>query len=219
MGPVLQEYGPLGLFRNQETMSSDPGKLLDQARKEGAPAFGKLLQSYRPYLELLARIELGRRLQTKVDPADVVQETFLDAHKSFENFRGAGPSEFAAWLREILAARLAKTVRHFVGTQGRDVRRERDMPFDLDHSSKLLDRGLQSLQSTPSQQAAKRESEFLLAKALAELPEDYREVILLRHFEELSFSDTAARLRRSEDSVQKLWIRALARLKQIVPLQ
>lgn len=200
-------------------MTSNPGELLEQARKQGAPAYGRLLESYRSYLELLARIELGRRLQTKVDPADVVQETFLEAHKSFESFRGEGPSEFAAWLRGILAARLAKTIRHYVGTQGRDVRRERDLAFDLDQSSRLLDCGLQSLHSTPSQHAVRRESELLLAKALSELPDDYREIILLRHFEELSFTDAASRMGRTEDSVQKLWIRALARLKQLVPRQ
>jgi RNA polymerase sigma-70 factor, ECF subfamily len=68
--------------------------------------------------------------------------------------------------------------------------------------------------STPSQVAAKRESSLLLADALEALPDDYRQAIFLRHFEGLSFADVAASMARSVDSVEKLWVRALARLRR-----
>lgn len=197
-------------------MSVDGATLLERARSGETAARGSLLESYRSYLELLARIELGRRLQTKVDPSDVVQETFLEAHRNFDHFRGTEPPEFIGWLKVILAARISNTVRHFVGTQGRDVRREREWEIDLDQSSRALDRGVIALQSTPSQQMARRELGVALADALAQLPEDYREVIVLRHFEELPFPDVAIRMERSVDSVQKLWVRSLARLRQLV---
>lgn len=197
-------------------MSNDSVELLEQARRGGEAERGRLLESYRHYLALLARVELGRRLQTKVDASDVVQETFLEAHRNFESFRGTGRPEFAAWLRSILAARLAKTVRRFAGTQGRDLRLERDFSIDLDQSSRALDRGLFALHSSPSQQAVRREADLQLAEALAALPGEYREVIVLRHFEELTFPDTALRMGKTVDSVQKLWIRALARLRQLV---
>lgn len=197
-------------------MSADPASLLQLAQQGDEAARGGLLDGFRTYLELLARIELSRRLQTKVDPADVVQETFLEAHRNFANFRGGSEAEFVGWLRTILAARISNLVRHFVGTQGRDIRRERALQVDLDQSSRALDRGLVALHSTPSQQLARRELGVMLADALARLPEEYREVIVLRHFEELPFPDVAIRMERTVDSVQKLWVRALARLRQSV---
>lgn len=197
-------------------MPIDRNPLLQQARAGDDAARGALLEGYRTYLELLARIEVGRRMQTKVDPGDIVQETFLEAHRNFGLFRGNSDGEFVAWLKGILATRIATLVRHFVGTQGRDIRRERDLEVDLDQSSRALDRGLVALQSTPSQQLVRRELGVMLADALARLPDEYREIIVLRHFEELPFPEAALRMNRSVDSVQKLWVRGLARLKQLV---
>ena len=197
-------------------MPSDAANLLERARGGEEAVRGRLLEGYRSYLELLARIELGRRLRTKVDAGDLVQETFLEAHRNFRLFRGRTEAEFVGWLRGILAARLADLVRHYLGTQGRDLRRERGLEIDLDQSSRAFDRGLVALQSTPSQQVARRELRLFFAAALASLPDEYREVIVLRHFEELSFADVAGRMNRTVDSVQKLWVRGLARLRQSI---
>jgi RNA polymerase sigma-70 factor (ECF subfamily) len=197
-------------------MTVDPGELLLQARQGTEAARGVLLETYRTYLALLARVEIGRRLQGKIDTSDVVQETFLEAHRNFGKFRGSGEAEFIAWLRGILAARIANYVRHYIGTQGRDVRREEGLEVNLDQSSRALDRGLIALQGTPSQQVVQREQGVLIAEALARLPEDYRDVIVLRHLEELTFPEIAGRMNRSVDSVQKLWVRGLAQLRQLV---
>jgi RNA polymerase sigma-70 factor (ECF subfamily) len=197
-------------------MSSEADELLSQAQRGSDSAQGALLDKYRTYLQLLARVDLGRRLQTKVDASDVVQDTFLEAHRNFGNFRGGSEAEFVGWLRSILAARIANLVRHYFGTQGRDLRREQGLNIDLDHSSQMIDRGLFALQSTPSQHVAQREQGLVLAEALARLPADYREIVVLRHFEELSFPEAARRMERSEDSVQKLWVRALASLRLIM---
>jgi RNA polymerase sigma-70 factor (ECF subfamily) len=195
-------------------MPVEASELLIQAQGGSDVARGDLLERYRTYLELLARVELGRRLQTKVDAADVVQETFLEAHRNFGLFRGRSEPEFVAWLREILAGRICNLLRHYLGTQGRDLRREQAWNVDLDHSSRAIDRGFFALQSTPSQHVAQREQGVLVAEALGRLPVDYREVVVLRHFEELTFPEVARRMERTVDSVQKLWVRALAMLKQ-----
>ena len=79
----------------------------------------------------------------------------------------------------------------------------------MDESSRSLDGGFGLVQSTPSQQAARREQAVLLAEALARLPEDYREVIILRHLEGLTFPEVAERMGRTVDSVKKLWARGL----------
>jgi RNA polymerase sigma-70 factor (ECF subfamily) len=169
---------------------------------------------YRNYLELLARLQIGRRLQAKVDGADLVQETFLAAHANFARFRGTSEEELAGWLRQILASRLAKLVRRYYGTQGRDVRLEQRLGAELDQSSRQLAEGLAASGSTPSQRAARREQAVLLADALRQLPDDYREVLVLHHLEGLSLPEVARRLGRTADSVRNVWLRALARLRR-----
>jgi RNA polymerase sigma-70 factor (ECF subfamily) len=177
-------------------------------------ALGKLLELYRGYLSLLARLQIGRRLQGKVDAADLVQDTFLEAHRHFGKFRGSVEAELVSWLRQILAGLLANLVRRYCGTQRRDVRLERELVGELDRSSALLDGALAAPHSTPSQRAQRREQAVLLADALARLPDDYREVIVLHHLEGLTFAEVAERMERSVDSVKNLWARALAQLRR-----
>jgi RNA polymerase sigma-70 factor (ECF subfamily) len=189
--------------------------LIAQARAEGASR-GMLLERYRPYLTLLARVQIGRRIQGKVDADDLVQETFLRAHREFDGFRGQGEPELAAWLRRILATTLAMLLRHYLGTKQRDLSMEQQLARDLDHSSWALEAGLAAPNSTPSQQASRREQAVLLAAALDRLPDDYREAIVLRHLEQLPFPEVAQRMGRSLDSVKKLWVRGLAALRRLL---
>jgi RNA polymerase sigma-70 factor, ECF subfamily len=191
----------------------DATELIRLARGGTDDALGQLLARYGNYLGLLARVQVGRRLQGKVDPADLVQETFLEAHRHFPGFRGQSEPEVAAWLRQIMAGVLSNQLRRYLGTQGRDIRLERELAGELDRSSHALDRGLADPGPTPSKLAAGRERAVLLADALGRLPADYREVIVLRNLEELPFGEVARRMDRSEDAVQKLWVRALARLR------
>ncbi|MCZ2342739.1 MAG: sigma-70 family RNA polymerase sigma factor [Bacteroidales bacterium] len=192
----------------------DRDHLLAQARTGDLAALGDLLELYRPYLTLLARLEIGRRLQGKADSADVVQEAFLEAARHFPAFRGDSEPELAAWLRQILATSLARLVRRYLGTQARDVRLERQLAEDLDRSSAAVPVGLVAPQSSPSQRASRREQAVILAEALDRIPADYREVLVLRHLEGLTFPAIADRMGRSVDSVEKLWVRALPKLRQ-----
>lgn len=188
--------------------------LLAQAKTGSEASRGELFEHYRGYLDLISSVELGRRLKTKVDPSDIVQETFLEAHRSFDSFRGESEGEFTAWLRTILGRRVAHLVRRYLRNQGRDVRREQTLDLTLDASSRAVEHGLNAIQPSPSKGASQREESVLLANALARLPPDYREVVVLRHFEGLAFVEVGERMGRSLDSVQKLWIRALGRLRQ-----
>jgi RNA polymerase sigma-70 factor (ECF subfamily) len=192
----------------------EPEALLRSARAGDGAAVGRLLELYRNYLALLARLQIGRRLR-KVDDSDLVQETFLKAHRDFGEFRGDTEGEFVAWLRRILAWTLANHVRHYLGTRRRDVRLERDLAGELEQSSQALGGQLLAApHSSPSERAARREQAVLLADALARLPADYREVIVLRHLEGLPFPDVAGRMGRSTEAVKKLWARAVAALRQ-----
>lgn len=194
------------------TAQPNPDALLSLARQGEPKALGELLSLYRDYLKLLARLQIDRRLQRKADASDLVQDVFLCAHRAFPQFRGTTESELLAWLREILATSLAKVFRHYRGTQRRRIDAERELRLELAASSQALDVGLVS-KATPSQQAMQRETGVLLANALARLPSDYREAVVLRQLEGLSFSEVAERMERSVDSVRKLWVRALAQLR------
>jgi RNA polymerase sigma-70 factor (ECF subfamily) len=196
------------------SLGPDPEQLLRLVRAGSSAALGELLELYRDYLALLVRLQIGRRLQGKVDPLDVVQDTFLSAHRNFAQFRGTTEAELVGWLRQILASRMADLLRRFHGAQRRDVRLERELAVELDESSRVMDKGFVAPGSTPSHQAARREQAVLLAEALGRLPEDYREVIVLHHLEDLSFPEVARRMGRTVNSVKNLWIRALTRLRR-----
>lgn len=202
-----------GTQNRGEELSTTLAHVLQEVREGRTDRLGDLLDGCRNYLTILARVEIGRRLQGKLDAADLVQETFLEAHRGIGRFRGTSQAQFLYWLRQILAAKVANLVRHYLGTQSRDVRLEQDLVVHLDNSSRLLDGGLALSQTSPSQQVVQREQGLLLADALARLPEDYRDVLVLRHFEGLTFPQVAQRMNRTVDSVDKLWVRALAQLR------
>ena len=195
---------------------SAPEALLLQARKGAPAALGQLLERYRNYLLLLSRVQIGRQLHQKADPSDLVQETFVEAVKYFPTFQGTCEQEVTCWLRRILAARLANLIRHYCGTQKRDVRLEQRLNEELDASSLALDQNLLARQNSPSQESSRREQAVLLANALAQLSPEHREVIVLSHLEGLSFPAIALQMNRTVASVKGLWARALGKLKQAV---
>jgi RNA polymerase sigma-70 factor (ECF subfamily) len=171
---------------------------------------------YRHYVRLLAEMGIDDRFKAKVDASDLVQETFLDAHRDFGNFRGTTERELMAWLKQILAGNLADHVTRRYGAQKRDIQLERSLHQQLDRSSLATDRGLVLTGATPSQSAARREQAVVLADALGRLPKDYREVLVLRHIKRLKFPDVARRMGRSVGSTQQLWARAVAKLRRII---
>lgn len=198
------------------TSASEPGPqaLLGLARRGDSEALGRLLEAYRPYLTLLARVQIGRRLRGKADASDVVQDAFLGVHRDFGQFRGESEREFLAWLRQVLASVLANFIRHYQGTKRRDMRLERQLAEELEESSQALERALVAPHSGPDRQAERREQAVLLAEALNQLGDDDRELLVLRHLEGLTFPEVAKRMGRTLDSVNKRWPRALVRLRQ-----
>jgi RNA polymerase sigma-70 factor (ECF subfamily) len=189
-------------------------ELLRRARAGDDDALGRLLESYRGYQALLARTQLGRGLHGKVEPSDLVQEAFLEAHRDFGQFQGQTEGELLAWLRRVLATGLADQVRRFRGTRRRDLRLEMRLAADIDRSSQALERGLVAPGSSPSARAERREDARRLADALERLPADYRDVLLLRHFQGLSFPEIARRLDKTLDAVKNVWLRGLGRLRR-----
>ena len=178
-----------------------------------SPAVAEL-ERYRSWLGLLARLQVEPRFRAKFDPSDIVQQTLLEAVRDWPKFRGRSEAELAAWLRQILAHVLLHEVRHFAGAQRRDVGREISLDQALAESSRQLGAALQAPGSSPSEAASRHELELQLADALACLPADYAEIILLRNVEGLSHEQAAERMGRGVGAVRMLWVRALARLKE-----
>lgn len=199
-------------------MTTDPDQRIAAARLRADEELGPLLDLYRGYLGLLARMEVGPKLQRKVDPSDLVQETLLDAHRQFPRFEGTTEAQFLAWLRRILAGKAANTVRHYLGTQGRNIQQELEgqLSESFDRMSGHLSQLAVATSGSPSQHVLKREQSVMIADALQELSDDYRQVIVLRHWDELTFPEIAERMNRTVDSVEKLWLRAVSKLRQTV---
>jgi RNA polymerase sigma-70 factor (ECF subfamily) len=176
------------------------------------------LERYRSWLALLARLQVEPRFRAKFDSSDIVQQTLLEAVRAWPQFRGGTESELAAWLRRILAHVLHHEMRRFAGAQRRDIDREVSLERALAESSRRLGAALEAPGSSPSQHASRHELELRLADALARLPADYAEVILLRNVEGLPHQEIARRMGRGIGAVRMLWVRALARLRQELDL-
>jgi RNA polymerase sigma-70 factor (ECF subfamily) len=188
---------------------------LSAARAGDPDAADRLFARVRPWLQVLARTQLGRHLQAKSDPSDVVQVALLEAVRALDQFRGGTETEFMAWLRQVLANAIRHEARRYAGTAARDVAREESLDEQLEESSARLGAGLVAEGSSPSAGAERAEARLELAALLARLPEEYRDVIVLRNLEGLSHEEVAERMGRSVSAVRMLWVRALARLRAL----
>ena len=183
--------------------------MTDEQRRD----VGQDLERYRPLLRLLAQIHLDPRLQAKLDPSDVVQETLGQAYACLADFRGHSAAELEAWLRTILTRKLLHAVRRYLGQQNRDVRRERSLDPQVGRSSGRPSGGLAAEQSSPSERAMHGEEALRLARALERLPPAQREALVLQHWHNLSLAEIGTRLGRSTSAVAGLIKRGLRALR------
>jgi RNA polymerase sigma-70 factor (ECF subfamily) len=174
---------------------------------------GQSLERYRDYLLLLARIQLARSLQAKLDPSDLVQQTLLKAHRNRGQFRGRTEAELVAWLRAILARHLADVARKFGPRAGV---RERSLEAALEQSSARLEAWLAAGDTSPSRKAERQEQLLRMAEGLAALPDDQRVALELRHLRGLAVAEVAREMGRSPAAVGSLLFRGLKALREFL---
>jgi RNA polymerase sigma-70 factor, ECF subfamily len=188
----------------------DPEFLLAMVRIGDAAALRCLLERYRNYMRLLVRLQKIRRVRCKRDVESILEEIRLEIHRKTGLFRGVTEREFLSWLRRVIGEVLASQARYDSGERCRNPRFERALIDELDRSSVVLNK---SFVANGSSSGRHRNQAVLLADALHELPDDHREVIILRQLEGLRFPDVACRLGQTEESVKSAWVQALARLR------
>jgi RNA polymerase sigma-70 factor (ECF subfamily) len=147
-------------------------------QESSAPALQ--LERFRSYLRLVAKMGIAGELRGKVDASDVVQQTFLEAHRAQDDFKGTDTAQQAAWLKQILARNLLDA-RRALRRDKRDIARERSLDATIGESSGRMEDWLLQAQTSPSGIVAREERVLLLAEALAALPEDEQEALLLRY--------------------------------------
>jgi RNA polymerase sigma-70 factor (ECF subfamily) len=177
------------------------------------------LGSYRPALLLQARqlyLRLDPRLRPRFDASDVVQDAFVRAQANRESFRGTTEAELIAWLREILANALLDRIDH-ERAQKRDPALERSVQGMLAESSACVDAYLaDGAQESASQVAERRELRLRVIAAIEQLPEDQRDVVILRNLMGQPLAEIEKQLGRTHGSVTGLLLRGQHRLRELL---
>lgn len=187
-------------------------ELLHRARDGDHEATNELFETCRAYVGFLARSHVESWIQAKVDSSDLIQQTLMEAHQAFPNFNGQTEGEWIAWLKQILKHNATDFVRRF-GAAKRRATLEVAISTGNDSTYFRAAPELSSHGESPSQMMVRREQEILISEALATLPENYQEVIVLRNLQRLPFDEIAERMGRSRPATQMLWMRALKKLQ------
>jgi RNA polymerase sigma-70 factor (ECF subfamily) len=194
-----------------------PDDALARLRSGGLKALAELFTEHRDRLERMVRFRMDRRVSSRVDVADVLQEAYLDAAKRVEAYLARPEAPFFVWLRGIAANTLADIHRRHLGAELRDAARDQSLYAKApEASSELLAAQLAGHLTSPSQAAIRDEAAAKVEAALREMDEIDREVLALRHFEQLSNNEVAEVLGLSKTAASNRYVRALGRLKDIL---
>ena len=200
---------------------TDADKLIGLAAAGDSAALGALFAHYRERLKTMVRLRLDRRLQGRVDASDVLQEAFIEAAQRLPEYARAAPAQrmpLFLWLRFLTGQRMLIVHRRHLGARMRSAKEEvslyrRAMPeaTTVSLAAQLLGR-----LTSPTQAAARAELQLHLQQALNSMDPMDREVLTLRHFEELNNNETAAALGISKTAASNRYVRALRRLRHIL---
>lgn len=195
--------------------------LLRAAAQGDQYAWGSLNQNYGPRLRRAIAVRLDPRLRNRLDPSDIVQEAMIEAAKGIDNYIEESPLSFYLWLRMIALRRLLNAHREHLDAERRDVRKEisLDRRICVEASSEALADELIARDATPCTLAAQAERKIRVLAALESLEQMDREVLTLRHIEQLSPGETAEALGIELSAASKRYVRALDRLRQALEVE
>lgn len=201
------------------TNKSEPeSELLRRASAGDSAAIAEAFSHHRARLRRMVQLRLDRRLQGRVDPSDVLQEAFLEVARSLADYLKDPQIPFYMWIRFITGRKLQFVHRHHLGTLARDAGREVSLHRGAfpQASSVSLAEQLLGRYASPSQAVMRAELQIRVQEALNAMEPIDREILALRHFEELSNAETAQVLDIGEAAASHRFIRALRRLKAIL---
>lgn len=195
-----------------------PDDLLARAAAGEQEAWGALLTHYRPRLRCMIALRIDARLQGRVDPSDVLQDAFVTASLRLPEFLRDRAVPFYVWLRQLTGQQLALLHRHHLGTKQRDARREISLWAGAvpQASSAALAAQLLGRDPRPSEAAMRAERALRVEEALNQLEPLDREVLALRHFEQLTTPEVALVVGVSPAAASKRYVRALKKLKDVL---
>jgi RNA polymerase sigma-70 factor (ECF subfamily) len=198
--------------------SSETVELLERARNGDATAIDELFACHRERLGRMVQMRLDWRLRGRIDESDVIQDAYLEASRRLSEYLARPEMPLFLWLRFLVGERLLILHRHHLGVKMRDVRREISIFNEAlpEASSAALAAQLLGEQTSPSDAAARAEQLLYLQEAINQLEPIDREVLALRHFEQLNRVETARVLGIEEAAAAKRYIRALKRLKDML---
>jgi RNA polymerase sigma-70 factor (ECF subfamily) len=193
-------------------------ELLDQAKAGNVDAVDQLLAKHREPIRRMIDLRLDPAIGQRVDASDVVQEVLIEANRRLQDYLKAPSMPFHLWLRHIAKDHIIDAHRRHHQAQKRGVNREQPMHrpawadrSSLDLAAQLLDQDL-----TPASAAIQQEMQRRLREAIAQLDEDDREVILMRHYEMLANQEVASSLGLTEAAASMRYLRAVRKLRDLL---
>ena len=198
--------------------SSETDQLLRRLAKGDHRDWGALLERHRQRLRRMIALRLDQRLQGRIDASDVIQEAYLEASTRLEDYLRRPTMPFYLWLRFLTGQKLLELHRHHLGAQMRDAGREVSLYRGSlpETSTAALAAQLLGRDTRPSEAAVRAERKIRLQEALNSMEPMDREVLALRHFEQLTTPEVAQVLCIKEAAAGKRYLRALRRLKEIL---
>jgi len=190
-------------------------EMIERGLAGDAQAISELFDLHRAQLRRMIGARLDQRLQGRLDPSDVLQESFIDFAQALPSYAQNPDAPFHLWLRCIVGRKLRALHRQHLGTEKRDAKRDVSIYQDAvpEANSASLAGQLLGKLTTPSQALQRAEIQLHIQNAICDLDPEDREIISLRHYEQLNNRDTAAVLGMSEAAASIRFIRALRRLK------
>jgi len=201
-----------------ENNSSETVDLIARSQAGDSQALNELFTRHRERLCRMVEMRLDHRLKARIDASDVIQDAYVEVVERLQEYLRTPKLPFFLWLRLVVGERLMKLHRHHLGTQMRDAGREVALYRGAlpQASSAALAAQLLGKHTSPTQAAVRAERLLRLQEALNTLEPIDREILALRHFEELTSAEAAQVLEIEEEAAAKRYVRALRRLKKIL---